>query len=84
MEPVGLLKVTLLRECFSRSLNFANGIKSREASNMDNQVRCSEYTLHGSNFREDFPRKNFEEQKSRGNIDSMCKSIKTAIKAICH
>ena len=29
-----LLKVTLLHECFSRSLNCTNGIKSRNASHL--------------------------------------------------
>ena len=31
LVPVTLLKITLLRECFSRFLNFANGTKSRKA-----------------------------------------------------
>ena len=30
LVPVTLLKITLLRECFSRFLNFANGTKSRK------------------------------------------------------
>ena len=32
LKPATLLKVTLLHGCFSCSLNFANGTKSRKAS----------------------------------------------------
>ena len=38
-RSVALLKVTLIYQCFSRFLNFANGTKSRNASHMPKQTR---------------------------------------------